>query len=147
MLLETKSVKSNLHKPTIKKVPPSSGIFYVPSVVQGTEKLARKFTSLPNIRVPFFLRACEQKEWATVSPILSDSALIGITIKFPVRYYHVVHHPNIHQLTSGVHFLGQSVIFSARSDASARMVVHQSQSTRTAQKRLLYHYPYIYRST
>ena len=36
MLLETKSVKSNLHKPNIKKVPPTSGIFYVPSVVQGT---------------------------------------------------------------------------------------------------------------
>ena len=37
MLSETKSVKSNLHKPTINKVPPSSGIFNFPSVVQGTE--------------------------------------------------------------------------------------------------------------
>ena len=54
MLSETKSVKSNLHKPTINKVPPLSGIFYFPSVVQGTETSPL----LPNNRVPF--RFCER---------------------------------------------------------------------------------------
>ena len=147
MLLETKSVKSNLHKPTIKKVPPSSGIFYVPSVVQGTEKLARKFTSLPNYRVPFFLRACEQKEWATASPTLSDSALIGITIKIAIRYYHMVNHPNIHQFARLAHLTCQIIIFSAWSCTSARVVVYQCQSSRTTQKSLFHHYPNIYHCT
>ena len=58
MLLETKSVKSNLHKPTIKKVPPSCGIFYVPSVVQGTKKYGQEVHFPTKHWAPF--RFCER---------------------------------------------------------------------------------------
>ena len=42
MLSETKSVKSNLHKPTINKVPPSSGIFYAPPWLMERRKVGKE---------------------------------------------------------------------------------------------------------
>ena len=72
MLLETKSVKSNLHNQNIKKVPPLSGIFYSPPWFMERETMVVKFISQPNTRAP----SCFAHEihfrsktgWATTRP-------------------------------------------------------------------------------
>lgn len=64
----------------------------------------------------------------TALSTLSDPVFISITIETAIRHNRVDNHLNILQLANRVYFLGQFIIFSARSDLSARMVMNQTRA-------------------